>query len=189
MVNILADEPDPPPYEAVAALKADLYAMLGRIERGACDMLSADDPAAAELRAAVDGIRSDDAVSTADAARAAAGALALSDAVGALDARLAALDGDFGAACRKRLIAAYIGFAWIDVLLLPLSDPDQPDPSQTVGVMRISPDDALSLEPGGRQQPSRASACSISGHSSVAPGAKTIICGDGCMAPSVWWTC
>ncbi|MEN2979305.1 patatin-like protein [Tistrella bauzanensis] len=149
VVNILADEPDPPPYEVVAALKADLYAMLGRIERGVCDMLSVDDPAAAELRAAVDGMRSADAVSTADAARAAASALALSDAVGALDARLAALDGDFGAACRKRLIAAYIGFAWIDVLLLPLSDPRQPDPSQTVGVMRISPDDALSLEPGG----------------------------------------
>lgn len=137
VVNMIADGSNPPPPDALAALKADLYALLARIERSAGGGGDAV-PGLVDL--------SPDATATAVAEM-----LALIDATRALDARLAALDAGkgFGLIHRRRLIAAHVGFAWLDVLLLPLLDGAEQDPSQTVGVMRISPDDARLLAPGG----------------------------------------
>jgi len=61
--------------------------------------------------------------------------------------RAATLD----ASCRHELVQAYVGFAFFDVLTLPLNKWQELDDVDTIYVDRISPEDATALRKGGAQ--------------------------------------
>jgi hypothetical protein len=143
-VNMAMAGADERTATALGAVKAGIYAILGpHLTRGQANRLDS------ETRAACAGVANDPAAALA-AMAAALDLKALDDSSDA--ALVALLSTGLPRKLRRDALAAYLGFAFFDIAILPLIADGGTDELDEIKVDRVSPDDCMALaEVGGRQ--------------------------------------